>query len=123
LQITSGTNLRPTATVELKRNGETYIDSATGDGPVDATYKAIERITGLVGNLTEYTIKSVHSGHDAIGEVFVRVDFEGISYNGRAASTDILVGSANAYLEALNRALSAKKRKAAQQEQKETSEK
>jgi len=123
LQITSGTNLRPTATVELKRNGETYIDSATGDGPVDATYKAIERITGLVGNLTEYTIKSVHSGHDAIGEVFVRVDFEGISYSGRAASTDILVGSANAYLEALNRALSAKKRKAAQQEQKETSEK
>jgi 2-isopropylmalate synthase len=115
LQITSGTNLRPTATIELRQNEQTIVDSATGDGPVDAAYKAIERITGVVGKLTEYSIKSVSLGHDAIGEVFVRVEFDGVLYNGRAASTDILAGSAHAYLEALNRALASKKRKEEQQ--------
>jgi len=115
LQITSGTNLRPTATVELKQGEQLTIDSATGDGPVDAAYKAVERITGVVGKLTEYSIKSVHSGHDAIGEVFVRVDFDGILMNGRAASTDIITGSVHAYIEALNRALASKKRKEGQQ--------
>jgi len=115
LQITSGTNLRPTATVELKQGEQLTIDSATGDGPVDAAYKAVERITGVVGKLTEYSIKSVHSGHDAIGEVFVRVDFDGTLMNGRAASTDIIAGSVHAYIEALNRALASKKRKEGQQ--------
>jgi len=115
LQITSGTNLRPTATVELKQGEQLAIDSATGDGPVDAAYKAVERITGVVGKLTEYSIKSVHSGHDAIGEVFVRVDFDGTLMNGRAASTDIIAGSVHAYIEALNRALASKKRKEGQQ--------
>jgi 2-isopropylmalate synthase len=97
--------------VELRQNNQTFIDSATGDGPVDAAYKGIERITGVIGKLTEYSIKSVSLGHDAIGEVFVRVDFNGLLYNGRAASTDIITGSVNAYLEALNRALASKKRK------------
>jgi 2-isopropylmalate synthase len=115
IQIVSGTNLRPTATIELRQGSQTIVDSATGDGPVDASYKAIERITGIVGKLTEYSIKSVSLGHDAIGEVFVRVEFEGVQYNGRAASTDILAGSARAYLEALNRALASKKRKEGQQ--------
>ena len=115
LQITSGTNLRPTATIELRQNEQTIVDSATGDGPVDAAYKAIERITGIIGKLTEYSIKSVSLGHDAIGEVFARVEFDGVLYNGRAASTDILAGSALAYLEALNRALASKKRKEEQQ--------
>jgi 2-isopropylmalate synthase len=115
LQITSGTNLRPTATVELKQNDQDYIDSATGDGPVDAAYKAIERITGITGKLMEYSIKSVHSGHDAIGEVFVRVEFDSLLYNGRAASTDVITGSVNAYLEALNRAMASKKRKEGKQ--------
>lgn len=115
LQITSGTNLRPTATIELRQGDQTFIDSATGDGPVDAAYKAIERITGAIGKLTEYSVKAVHSGHDAIGEVFVRVDFDGLLYNGRAASTDVIAGSVNAYLEALNRAQASKKRKEGQQ--------
>ena len=115
IQIVSGNNIRPTATIELRQGDQTIVDSATGDGPVDASYKAIERITGVVGKLTEYSIKSVSLGHDAIGEVFVRVEFDGVLYNGRAASTDILAGSARAYLEALNRALASKKRREEQQ--------
>jgi 2-isopropylmalate synthase len=111
LQVTSGTNVRPTATVELRQKDQRLVDSATGDGPVDAVYRAIERITGVVGKLTEYSIKSVSLGHDAIGEVFVRAEFDGVSFNGRAASTDVIIGSAKAYLEALNRGLAAKRRK------------
>ncbi|HEY6952259.1 MAG TPA: 2-isopropylmalate synthase [Bacteroidota bacterium] len=111
IQVFSGTNLRPTATVEIRQKEKRFVDSATGDGPVDAAYKAIERITGMTGKLTEYSIKSVTFGHDAIGEVFVRVDFDGVHFNGRAVSTDVITGSAKAYLEALNRAMMAKKRR------------
>jgi 2-isopropylmalate synthase len=80
------------------------VDSAPGDGPVDAAYRAIERITGIAGKLTEYTVKSVSYGHDTVGEAFVRVEFDGVLFNGRAVSTDVITGSVKAYLEALNRA-------------------
>ncbi|MGA9364816.1 MAG: 2-isopropylmalate synthase [Bacteroidota bacterium] len=115
IHVSSGNTVQPTATIKLRRGNETFLDSATGDGPVDATYKAIKRITGVLGKLTEYSIKSVSFGDDAIGEVFVRVDFDGVLFNGRAVSTDVIVGSAKAYLEALNRALAAKTRKTEQQ--------
>lgn len=111
LQVSSGTHLRPTATVELTFGDRTVVDSATGDGPVDAAYKAIERITGFSGTVTEYSIKSVTSGRDALGEVFVRIQFDGVLFNGRAASTDVVTGSAKAYLEALNRAVRASQRR------------
>ena len=111
LHVSTGTHVRPTATVGLRRGGQDFNDSATGDGPVDAAYKAIERITGMVGKLTEYSLKSVSLGHDAIGEAFVRVEFDGVQFNGRAASTDVITGSARAYLDALNRALASRKRR------------
>ena len=95
----------PTATVELVKGNEKLVDSSTGDGPVDAVYRAIERVTKFSGKLVDYSIRSVTSGKDAIGEVFVKIEFEDGVYNGRAASTDIVLGSANAYLDALNRAL------------------
>ncbi len=107
LHVSTGTRVRPTATVELRKGGTKLVDSATGDGPVDAAYRAIERITGITGKLTEYVLKSVSYGHDTIGEAFVRVDFDGVVFNGRAASTDVITGSVKAYLEALNRAQNA----------------
>ena len=105
LHVSTGTAVRPTATVELRRGDQRYVDSATGDGPVDAAYRAIERITGTMGKLTEYSLKSVSLGHDTVGEAFIRVEFDGVLFNGRAASTDIVTGSVLAYLGALNRAL------------------
>lgn len=111
IHVASGTNVRPTATVELEHKGQSLVDSATGDGPVDAAFKAIERITGIEARLTEYSIKSVSLGHDAIGEVFVRIELDNLLFNGRSASTDIITGSVKAYLEALNRALASKQRK------------
>ena len=111
IQVSSGTNMMPTATVALRYGGRKLADSATGDGPVDALYKAIERLTGVAGMLMEYKITSVSAGRDAMGEVSVRVDFGGVVHTGRAISTDVVTGSATAYLEALNRALVAQKRK------------
>jgi 2-isopropylmalate synthase len=117
LHVSTGTALRPTGTVELRRGDDRLVDSATGDGPVDAVYKAIERITGISGKLTEYTLKSVSLGHDAVGEAFVRVMFDGVQFNGRAVSTDIITGSAKAYLEAMNRAIAARLRKEEREQQ------
>ena len=111
IHVSSGTSIRPTATVELRRGEERFVDSATGDGPVDAAYKAIERITGHIGTLTEYSVKSMSVGHDALGEAFVRVAFDGVQFNGRAASIDVITGSVKAYIEALNRAIAAGNRK------------
>ncbi len=111
IQVHSGTTLRPTATVDLRCGNERSIDSATGDGPVDATYKAIDRITGMKGTLTDYQTKLVGVGTDSIAEVFVRVSFDGVAFQGRGMSVDVITGSALAYLEALNRALLAKHRR------------
>jgi 2-isopropylmalate synthase len=109
LQVTTGMNMSPTATIHLSQGDQRFVDSATGDGPVDAAYKAIERITGVTGKLTEYAVKSVSLGHDAVGEAFVSVEFNGVLFHGRAVSTDVIEGSVRAYLETLNRARSAQK--------------
>ena len=111
LQVTSGLNIVPTATVGLKR-GDTFIqDSATGDGPVDAAYNAIERLIDVKTSLIDYSIKSVAWGQDAIGEVFVKVAIDGYVFNGRSASTDVITGSVKAYLNAINHAVAARLRK------------
>ncbi len=111
LQVTSGLNLIATATVALKKGEEVSQDSATGDGPVDAAYHAIERITGIRGELLDYSIKSVSWGHDAIGEVHVKITIDGYVFNGRSASTDVITGSVKAYLNAINHASTARYRK------------
>ncbi|MDD8019354.1 MAG: 2-isopropylmalate synthase [Bacteroidota bacterium] len=110
-QVTSGLNLVPTATVGLKKGSEFFQDSATGDGPVDAAYRAIERITGISVELLDYSIKSVAWGRDAIGEVFVKIAIDGYVFNGRSASTDVITGSVKAYLNAINHAVGARYRK------------
>jgi 2-isopropylmalate synthase len=94
-----------TAVVKLVRNNEVGVESAFGDGPVDACYKAIDRVTGMAGRLLEYTVNSVTRGKDALGEVFVHVEFNGKTYTGKAASVDIIDASARAYLNAVNKAL------------------
>lgn len=111
LQVSTGIDLRPTATVELQKGDNRIFDSATGDGPVDAAYKAIERITGWVGKLIEYSIQSVGMGHDSMGEAFVVVQFDGAQFHGRAASTDVITGSVQAYIDAMNRAIALKRHK------------
>jgi 2-isopropylmalate synthase len=106
LQVTCGNQLVPTATVRLiTPDGRTMVHTATGTGPVDATYKAINAIVGIENELTEFSVKSVTEGIDAIGEVVVRIQRDGKTYTGRGADTDIIVASAKAVVQALNRAL------------------
>ena len=113
----------PTASVRLihAEKKEPIADAGTGDGPIDAMLKTIDRITGLHGSLTDYSVKSVTRGKDAVGEVTVRVNFdsranvsptEGVSkiVTGKGVSTDIIEASALAYLNALNRYLYEQKR-------------
>jgi 2-isopropylmalate synthase len=110
IQVSCGDRGIPTAAVRLLGpDGKTLADAALGTGPVDAVYKAINRIVGVPNELTEFSVNSVTEGIDAIGEVLIRIESEGITYTGRGADTDIIVASAKAYMNALNRLLAARK--------------
>jgi len=109
VQVSCGDHSVPTATVKLiGPDGQVVAHSATGTGPVDAVYKAINQIVKVPCRLTEFSVKSVTEGIDAVGEVVVRVESGGVTYTGRGAATDIIVASARAYMNALNRLLRAK---------------
>ena len=111
VQVSSSDHGTPTATIRLiGPDGASHEDAAIGTGPVDAIYRAISRVTGTEHDLTEFSVKSVTEGIDAQGEVTIRVEADGVAYQGRAADTDILVASARAYLHALNRSIAAAKR-------------
>ncbi|MCP4606531.1 MAG: 2-isopropylmalate synthase [Proteobacteria bacterium] len=105
VQVSAGNNATATATLKLcDPEGNIRLDAATGTGPVDAVYQAMNRITGIVPILTEFSIKSITEGIDAQGEVTIRIeDTKGQTFIGRAADTDIIVASARAYTNALNR--------------------
>ena len=107
VQFSGGDHDIATATVRvLGPNQEVYSDAATGNGPVDAVCKAIERATGVTARLADFNVHSVTEGLDSIGEVVVRVDQDGKVFTGRGASTDIIIASAKAYVSALNRLIS-----------------
>ncbi|MGF1632888.1 MAG: 2-isopropylmalate synthase [Phycisphaerae bacterium] len=103
-QVTAGEKVIPTATVVLRdSNGDLVTEAAAGDGPVDAIYSAVQRMTGIETKLLDYRIRAVTGGKDAMGEVTVEVEHHGIRMTGRGVSTDILESSALAYLSAINR--------------------
>ncbi len=102
--ISSGNSTIPTATVRLRVGEEIRQESAWGDGPVDATYKAINRIAGMDIKLGEYSLRAVTEGTEAMGEVSLKmVVNSNFTILGRGASTDILEASAKAYVDGLNK--------------------
>lgn len=103
LQVSSGTNISSTATVSIKINGKVVQEAACADGPVEATYKAIEAIVNLPVKLESYSISAVTGGTDAQGEVVVRVAWGDHLFLGRGLSVDIIEASARAYLNAVNK--------------------
>jgi 2-isopropylmalate synthase len=112
VEVSCGDHNIPTATVRLiGPEGQVLADAALGAGPVDAVYKAINRIVGIPNRLTEFTVKSITEGIDAIGEVLIRIESEDVTYTGRGAATDIIVASAKAYMNALNRLLAVREGK------------
>jgi 2-isopropylmalate synthase len=104
VQVSCGDRARPTATVTLiTPNGEELTDAAIGTGPVDAVYKAINRVVNVPNELIEFSVQSVTKGIDALGEVTIRLRQNERVFSGHAANTDIIVASAQAYVNALNR--------------------
>jgi 2-isopropylmalate synthase len=104
VQVSCGNQARPTATVTIRTpEGNELTDASTGTGPVDAIYKAINRVVNVPNQLIEYSVQSVTAGIDAIGEVTIRLKHGDRIFSGRAANTDIIVASAHAYVNALNR--------------------
>jgi len=103
LFVQSGTGQVPTATVELDLDGRAMKQTGTGDGPVDAAYRTIAAMTGTKSRLLQYVVKAITGGTDAQGEVSVRVEDAGKTASGNGADTDIIVASAKAYLNALNK--------------------
>lgn len=111
VHVTAGSKVFPSATVQLTdTQGEQIIDAAVGHGPVDAICNCINQITGKKPELTYFGIKNVTEGIDSQGEVTIKVAEHGLTFTGRHANTDILVASAHAYLQALNRLMLANER-------------
>ena len=111
VQTSCGTSMIPTATVTLRTQADQLLTACDyGTGPVDAMYKAVNKIVQVDNDLTEFSVKSVTRGIDAIGEVTIRLTApDGEVYSGRGADSDITVSSALAYVNALNRLLNDKK--------------
>ncbi|MSQ05675.1 MAG: 2-isopropylmalate synthase [Dehalococcoidia bacterium] len=108
VQFVGGDHNIATATVRLiGPSGDVLSDACTGNGPVDAVCKAIDRVVGSSGKLVDFNVQAVDEGLDALGTVTVRVEKDGKIYTGRGAATDIIVASAKAYLSAVNRFLAA----------------
>jgi 2-isopropylmalate synthase len=122
IQVSAGDHAIATATVSLRGpDGIVHTDAAHGTGPVDAVYKAINRIVQVPNELTEFSINAVTEGIDAVGEVTIRIEAEANGddnlrlnpqtgrrtyvFSGHGASTDIIVASGRAYMSALNKLL------------------
>ena len=104
-KITSGKNITPSASVEIidGKTKKRLLANATGDGPVDACFKTIEKAIKLKGRLVDYKVGAVTGGKDALGEVSVKIKFMKDTVSGRASSTDIIEASVYAYMNAVNR--------------------
>lgn len=104
MEVSVGTDQKPRARVRIEHlsSGETREAEATGDGPVDALYSAIDHATSEAHDLVNYSIRSVSEGADALGEVSVLIGLDGPLFAGRSTGTDVLKASADAYITALN---------------------
>jgi len=104
VQVSCGDHEIPTATVRLiDPEGRVLTDAAIGTGPVDAVYVAINRILQVSNTLKEFSIGGITEGTDAIGDATIRIEKDGRIYTGRGSDTDIIVASAKAYVNALNK--------------------
>lgn len=110
LSASSSMKTEPKAMVKMKVKGKTLQKTAKGDGPVDATYKAIASLTKTKSKLLKFDVKGITGGTDALGEVLVTIEEDGRTVRGSGADTDIIVASAKAYITALNRLESRKKK-------------
>ncbi len=104
IEFTAGSKIKPEATIELNHKGKQIKKTASGAGPVDAVYTAIQQLTRVKPKLVDYSIQAITGGTDALGEVTVRIKNKNDKiFVGHGADTDIIIASAKAYLAAINR--------------------
>lgn len=108
IEIKSGTSIKPSAKLSVIYKGKKKEAKESGSGPVDAAYKAVQKIVGIKPKLVDYTIQAITGGTDALGEVTVRIKNDDQIFTGHGAHTDIIVASVKAYLAAINRMVSLK---------------
>lgn len=108
VEAVAGTSKISWASVTLERDGQMMSRAGQSGGPVAAVFAMIDFLTGMSGRLIDYSVHSITQGIDAVGEVFTHVEFDGKSFTGRAASTDVIEASARAYLHAVNKAIHAR---------------
>jgi 2-isopropylmalate synthase len=103
INVVAGNVTVPTATVQMEVDGKLLQEAGFGDGPVDATFKTIKKITRTKSKLLQFSINAITSGTEAQGEVTVRLEEKGNTVIGQGADTDVIVASAKAYINALNK--------------------
>jgi 2-isopropylmalate synthase len=103
LHVTAGTTVLPMASVKLQINGRSVQSAGYGNGPIDATYNTIAKLTGTGSELLRFSISALTGGTDAQGEVTVRLSENGLVALGKGADPDIITASAKAYINGLNR--------------------
>jgi 2-isopropylmalate synthase len=103
LNVVSGSVAIPTATIVMENDGNELKKAGFGDGPVDATFKTIASMVKTKSKLFEYRVNAITEGTDAQGEVSVKIGEKNIVVTGHGADTDIIVASAKAYINALNK--------------------
>jgi 2-isopropylmalate synthase len=103
LNVTAGSISVPNATVQMEVDGQVLQDAAFGQGPVDSAFKTICKMTKRCPRLVRYEVNAVTPGTDAQGEVSIRLEENGHLVDGRAVDTDIVLASAKAFVDALNK--------------------
>jgi 2-isopropylmalate synthase len=103
--ISSGTGITPSATVRMRNGGGQVEQTATGDGPVDACFNAVDAITGIPVKLVEYRLNAATAEKTALGEAQITLEHDGRTASGYSASTDVIEASLRAYVNAVNRLL------------------
>lgn len=103
LHVTSGTTVLPMASVKLSINERSVQGAGHGNGPIDAAFNSIAKLTGTQSELLRFSVSAITGGTDAQGEVTVRLSEEGLTALGRGADPDIITASAKAYINGLNR--------------------
>jgi len=103
LRVNTGTDIAPDAAVKIKFKKKIFQAQSSGDGPVDACFKAIDKVTAIKVELQDYRIEAVTKGKDALGEVSLKLKAKGRIVMARGSSTDIIEASARAYINALNK--------------------
>jgi 2-isopropylmalate synthase len=116
LQSVSSNKGRSTSTVEVEKDGHVYHDSATAEGPCDSAFRAIDRITGMAGTISDFAVHTVGPGTDGVAEVTIRATFGGREFTGKSTSHSVVEAAARAYLQAANKAIYETKRMAAEAE-------